>query len=121
MTIVVKAVTAGSITDSAVVATATADPNPDDDTASATVSVVPPQQPELFGGSVVNGVFYLAITNGTPVSSYIIQASTNLAIPNWVNIYTGAPPLLTPPFTLMFTNLGSSNYPARFYRALIGP
>jgi uncharacterized delta-60 repeat protein len=121
LTIVVQAVSAGALTNFAVATTATSDPNPDDDTAAVIVSVVPAQQPVLFGGSLVNGVFYLSVTNGTPVSSYIIQASTNLVSGNWVNIFTGTPPLLTSPFILNFTNQSSSNYPVRFYRALIGP
>jgi hypothetical protein len=63
-------------------------------------------------GSLVfsNGTFQLTISS--PALSTIIQASTNLASPNWVNVFTG-----TPPFT--YTD-SATNYPSRFYRA-VGP
>jgi uncharacterized repeat protein (TIGR01451 family) len=112
LTIVVQALSGGPITNSAVAITSTTDPNPDDNAASAIVSVVAPQPPVLSGGAVVNGVFLLSLT-GTPGADYIIQASTNLVTGPWLDIYTS-----TPPFT--FTNLDSSNYPARFFRAVLG-
>ena len=70
-------------------------------------------QPPQFGTiTTSNGTFQLTITS--PASSTIIQASTNLLSPNWLNIYTS-----TPPFT--FTDPNASNYPYRFYRAVLGP
>jgi hypothetical protein len=50
------------------------------------------------------------VTN-SPGQSVVIQASTNLI--SWIPIYTNIVP-----FT--FTNFDSTNYPARFYRA-VGP
>lgn len=117
LTIVVKTLSSGPITNSAVVTTTATDLNPDDDTASAIVNVAAPQPAMLSGGSIVNGAFQLTVT-GTPDVSYIVQASTNLAIPGWVNIYTSPPPFLSP---FIFTNLDSSNFPARFYRVISGP
>lgn len=111
------AVSPGAYTNDAKVYAVTSDPNPDDDGGTATLlvfSVTPP--PVLGGGSFAlgSGGFYLTVTNdnGTPT---IIQASTNLV--DWDNIYTSAPPYLSP-FT--FTNSDASNYPARFYRAVTG-
>ena len=43
----------------------------------------------------------------------MIQASSNLVSTNWVNVYTGHPPIN---FTEPETNSGS-----RFYRALLFP
>jgi hypothetical protein len=65
-----------------------------------------------FGSQLVetNGTFSLTIT--TASGSTVIQASTDLA--TWENVYTGLPP-----FT--FTDPQASNYPNRFYRAVLGP
>jgi sugar lactone lactonase YvrE len=59
-----------------------------------------------------NAVFQLNISMPSPYYSTIIQASTNLV--NWINIYTN-----TPPFT--FTDSMATNFPCRYYRALLGP
>jgi hypothetical protein len=68
--------------------------------------------PPQFGSLVFsNGTFQLTISS--PALSTIIQASTNLASPNWVNVFTG-----TPPFTYIDTQ--ATNYSDRFYRA-VGP
>ena len=68
--------------------------------------------PPQFGSFVnINGTFQLTVSN--PALSTVIQASTNLASPNWVNVFTG-----TPPFT--YTDSQATNYPSRFYRA-VGP
>jgi hypothetical protein len=68
--------------------------------------------PPQFGSFVsINGTFQLTISS--PALSTIIQASTNLASANWVNVFTG-----TPPFTYIDTQ--ATNYPDRFYRA-VGP
>ena len=72
-----------------------------------------PLPPQLTGFAAANGNFWLSVNNNTNVVT-VIQATTNLLSPNsWVNIYTG-----TSPFT---ANLGAlTNYPSRFYRAVIG-
>ena len=113
LNLVVKTLSTGTITNSATVTTATADPNPDDDTASAIVNIGTPVPAALSGGSVVNGVFQLTVT-GTPNVSYIIQGSTNLVTGPWV-------PLLTNPSPFIFMDIYSSNFPARYYRAVTGP
>jgi len=59
-----------------------------------------------------NGAIQLTVSMPSPYYSSIIQASTDLA--NWVNICTN-----TPPFT--FTDSMATNFPCRFYRALLGP
>jgi hypothetical protein len=119
LTIVVKTLSAGPITNSAVVTTTTTDLNPDDDTASVIVNVIATQPAVLSGGSIVNGAFQLTVTGTTPGVSYIVQATTNLAnSASWANIYTTPPPFTT---SFIFTNLDSSNFPARFYRVISGP
>lgn len=111
LTLTLQANSAGSIDNSATATADTSDPNPDDNSATATINAVNVTQPQ-FGSNFTstNGTFSLTIT-GASVST-ILQASTNLV--NWINVYTG-----TPPFT--FTDPGASNYPDRFYRALLGP
>jgi hypothetical protein len=53
----------------------------------------------------------MIISNPTnPSAPTIVQMSTNLF--NWANVFTG-----TPPFT--YTDLGSTNFPRRFYRAVV--
>jgi hypothetical protein len=59
---------------------------------------------------ITNGTLTLMIS-GASVST-ILQASTNLV--NWANVCTGTPPCI-------FTDPQASNYPTRFYRALLGP
>ena len=65
-------------------------------------------------------MFRLTISdpNSPPASNIIVQASTNLVSPIiWLNIHTGVPPFT--PFT--FIDPDSSNYPYRFYRAVLWP
>jgi uncharacterized repeat protein (TIGR01451 family) len=109
--------TAGSLINLASASTTTPDLNPDDDNVTATITSSTPAAAVLSAGSMANGIFRLQVT-GTPGVSYIVQATTNLASGNWLNIYTSAPPYNSP---FIFTNLDSTNFPARFYRALIGP
>jgi uncharacterized repeat protein (TIGR01451 family) len=112
LTITVKSAVFGMINNSAHVTSTSADPNPDDDTASVAVDVSLLSAPVLSGSlSETNGVFQFTLT-GTPDGSYIIQASTNLV--NWIPIYTNISPFI-------FTDPYASNYPSRFYRALVGP
>ena len=75
------------------------------------MAVVPPGTPELQAFET-NGVFQLNVSMLSPYQPTVIQASTDLL--NWVNIYTN-----TPPFT--FTDSTATNYPCRYYRALLGP
>ena len=68
--------------------------------------------PQLTAYTTANGHFVLTITNDANLTT-VIQATTNLLSPTWVNIYTG-----TPPFTTNIDVL--TNYPSRFFRAVIG-
>lgn len=107
----------GAIPNTAIVSADTPDPDSDDSFATATINVVSPSLQISGDFRAANGGFALTISNNT-ATSVIIQASTNLLSADWVNIYTSAPPF-TSPFT--FTNLDSTNYRERFYRAVLGP
>lgn len=100
----------GTYQNSAQVTADTPDPNPDDANPNLTFIVGNPVPLGITGKFVnLNGAFQLNVS-GTG-SSAIVQASTNLI--SWVNVYTGAPPFV-------FTNFDTTNYPMRFYRALLG-
>lgn len=116
MTLQFAAISSGSYLNSPTVGASagTPDPNPDDNTAATTILVGVPTPPTLTG-SVSSGSgnhFQFNVDDSFGPTSVIIQGSTNLM--TWVNIYTN-----TTPFT--FTDLNATNYPARFYRAIIGP
>lgn len=116
MTLNFAANTVGSYVNTPVVGASpsTPDPNPDENTAATVITVGVPTPPTLTG-SVSSGSgnhFTFNVDDSFGPTSVIIQGSTNLL--NWVNIYTN-----TTPFT--FTDLNATNYPARFYRAIIGP
>jgi uncharacterized repeat protein (TIGR01451 family) len=103
--------TNGSYLNNAQFTADTLDPNPDDGSPSLTF-VVGTTSPPTVSASYIksNGAFLLSVNGSVP--SLIVQASTNLT--SWTDIYTSAPPFV-------FTNYDSTNYPARFYRALVGP
>ena len=83
---------------------------------SVIVNVGVPQPPQFGSISSANGTFQLTVTNPTnPPASIIIQASTNLAV------QLGSRLTPTPLRRSYFTNSDSTNYPLRFYRALLGP
>jgi hypothetical protein len=63
---------------------------------------------------MTNGQFYFQI-NGDFGPDYSIQASTNLM--NWATIFTTNSPAL--PFNWIDTQSGQ--WPAQFYRVLLGP
>jgi len=69
------------------------------------------QAPQLVSPFVATNRSISILITGASVSS-ILQASTNFA--NWANVCTGTPPCL-------FIDPQASNYPTRFYRALLGP
>ena len=115
LTLLLQPTFAGSFYNYASVGAATADPNPDDNTASTTVTVGTITPPQLSGSSsLAGGTFQFTVSNGQAGSQYIVQASTNLV--NWVNVYTN--PSYTVPFSFMDTNVGS--YGSRFYRVVTG-
>jgi hypothetical protein len=90
----------------------TPDPNPDENAATATVNIA--QLSATLTSSVSNGVFHISIPGPTnPPLTVVIQANNNLVSTNWVNIYTGQPPInFTDPTT---------NSARRFYRGLLFP
>lgn len=100
----------GSYVNSAQVSASTPDPNPEDDTAYASVAVGVFTQLQIGDGVVIgDGQFRLTVTG--PLLPTVIEASTNLLA--WVPVYTN-----TPPFT--FTNIVGSPFPHLFYRAVQG-
>lgn len=114
LTLVLRSLASGTFINTATVSSITTDPNPDDDTAVSTITVTaPPAPPVLASFSFPGGTngFRLSVT-GDPAYPTTVQASTNLV--NWIDLFTGAPPF-------SYTNFGTTNYPARFYRAVVGP
>jgi M6 family metalloprotease-like protein/uncharacterized repeat protein (TIGR01451 family) len=113
LTLVLHSIASGSFTNIATVSSFTSDPNPDDDTVISAITVTAPPVPPVISSPVLVGPnsFRFTVT-GDPGYATIVQASTNLI--NWVGLYTN-----TPAFT--FTNLITTNYPMRFYRAVVGP
>lgn len=104
--------TVGVYTNGASVSATTSDPNPDNNAVGYSASVVVASAPVIVPQLTAGGRhgFQLSITNDSG-SSVVIQASTNLI--TWLPVFTNVAP-----FT--FTNLDSTNYPQRFYRAVIG-
>ncbi len=105
----------GSLVNSAVPQPSTPDPNPDDDLASITVNVTPLTATMIPTFNKGSGTFQINVPSPTsPPVTVIIQANTNLAGTNWVNVYTN-----TPPFTFSDPTAGSQA--RRFYRAILLP
>ena len=105
----------GSVQNSANCSAGTPDPNPDDDFASATVNVAPLSATLTPSFVHSNGAFQITIPALTNSSlTVVIQANSNLVSTNWVNVYTGTPPI-------NFIDPAGSNYVNRFYRALLLP
>ena len=106
------ATSVGSYTNIATVSADTSDTNSDDDVSVATLAVVAPVPPALMPTVLPNGAgFQLSVTGNDGLNT-TVQASTNLV--NWVNLFTGVSPFV-------FTDTSASNYPSRFYRAIVGP
>jgi len=102
----------GNYTNGATVGAVTTDPNSDNNSVGFSAVVVNSTPPVIVPGLGfgAHGGFQLSITNDSG-SSVVIQASTNLT--TWLPVFTNVAP-----FT--FTNLDSTNYPQRFYRAIVG-
>ncbi len=99
----------GSYSNAVFVTSATPDPNPDDDVAVASVTVINATPPVISGPLLGTGGKFIFSVSGSGGPT-VIQASTNLV--NWANVYTN-----TPPFT--YTN-DITSFPYRFYRAVTG-
>jgi len=101
----------GAYTNTAVVSSASTDPNPDDNSIVVSASSAPIVAPVLVPSFLLSAHgFQLSVTNNAG-SSVVIQASTNLV--TWLPVTTNVAP-----FT--FTNFDSTNFQQRFYRAVIG-
>jgi hypothetical protein len=83
-------------------------------TQSFVVTVTSPVRPTVGGVLFTNGGFQFGVS-GDFGPDYIVQASTNLTA--WATIFTTNSPVL--PFE--WTDSVATNYPARFYRVLLGP
>ena len=79
--------------------------------ANSGVTPVPPQLTMGQGG----GELFPFQVNGVAGFTYVVQASTNLAI--WTDLFTTNP--LTMPFE--WQDFGAANYPRRFYRVRLVP
>lgn len=103
---------AGVYTNGAIVTASTVDPNPDDDSVGTLITIgnaaAPTLSPRFLGAAGGHG-FALSVTNSAG-ATVVIQASTNLV--NWVPVMTNVAPFA-------FTNFDNTNFPSRFYRALI--
>jgi uncharacterized repeat protein (TIGR01451 family) len=101
-----QANSAGYFNNVAIVSATTPDPNPDDDSVSAniTVGVVTPPQ---ISGPTNNSTFFQFNVTSLPGQTNVVYASTNLV--NWVPIRTNVG-------SFTFTDLITQPYPVRFYR-----
>ena len=73
----------------------------------------PPPHPLLTRQTwLTNGQFQFRLI-GTSGENYIIQAKTNSGV--WTNLLTNSATLYD------FTDTSASKFPARFYRAVLGP
>jgi uncharacterized repeat protein (TIGR01451 family) len=116
MNVTFGATAIGFYTNTASVSSSTLDPNPDDDNtlAIANVSVFTP--PGIAGVTFAGGRPTIAVTNASGATTMIVQATTNLVAPIiWQSLYT------TNAAAFTFTDFGATNYPYRFYRAILGP
>ena len=83
----------GAILTSATANAGTPDPNPDEDTASASVSIAQLSTsltPYMSNRRVPH---FDSGTGPTPSLTVVVQANSNLVSTNWVNVYTGTPPI----------------------------
>jgi hypothetical protein len=83
-------------------------------TQSFFVTVRPLAAPSLSGAAISNGQFVVRIS-GDFGPDYVIESSTNLL--DWSTIFTTNSPVL--PFD--WTDSGSSQWPANFYRVRLQP
>jgi uncharacterized repeat protein (TIGR01451 family) len=114
MTVTVRAHSVGALASSASVDAGTPDPNPDDDFVTTSVNVVP--LAATLTPIFTNGAFHISIPGPTnPSLTVIIQANSNLASTNWVNVYTGTPPID------FVDPAPSGSSVQRFYRAILLP
>lgn len=104
-----QATVQGQAINSASTTSATPDLNPADGSAQVSLNVLQSSPPAISGATGSGGKFKLSVSS--PPFPIIVQASTNLV--SWVNISTNTPPFI-------YTDT-VSQYPCRFYRAVIAP
>ena len=83
--------------------------------ATFNLTVIAPATPPTLGAFSINGSQFQMTVSGDAGANYFIQASTNLV--DWQTVFTNLN--ATPPFP--WTDTQTTNFPSRFYRALIGP
>jgi hypothetical protein len=66
--------------------------------------------PTFSSTAITNNQFRFTINDWTG-TNYVVQATTNLAAPNWIPLMTNAAPFV-------FTQSNASSFGQRFYRAL---
>lgn len=71
----------------------------------------PPPAPAVLSTPLVQPGQFQFLLTGSTGSNYIVQATTNVAVSNWLSLQTN-----TAPFT--FTDTNAPGFPQRFYRAL---
>lgn len=114
LTLTFNGVSSGISTNLPTESASTYDPNPDDKAATTLVSVGTPPPPVLTAQVVPSSSktsFYFTVSNSAGYTT-IIQATTNLLSPNWVNVFTDTAPYMTNVDVI-------TNFPARFYRAVL--
>ena len=106
----------GIYTNDVTVSSTTADPNPDDNESFAIANVAVFSPPGFGGITFAGGRPTLTVTNAGGAVNTTIQTTTNLVAPIvWQSLYT------TNAAAFSFTDVNATNYPVRFYRAIIGP
>jgi uncharacterized repeat protein (TIGR01451 family) len=105
---------AGSFTSTAFVSANTPDPNPDDNSASATITAGVTAPPQLSGTATAAGGKFLFSIISAAGQTNIIETTTNLAAGPWVPIFTNIGPFI-------FTNSIIPGHPDVFFRDRIGP
>jgi hypothetical protein len=69
--------------------------------------------PSFASMKFINNQFSFTLT-GTAGSNYVVQATTNLALPNWIPLLTNAAPF-------SFVDSNAALFGLRFYRAVVVP
>ena len=72
---------------------------------------VPAIAPTFSLVTITNNQFRFTVT-GTAGSNYVVQATTNLAVPSWISIITNPAPFI-------FTQSNAIFYMQRFYRGMV--
>lgn len=74
----------------------------------------PPAAPPVFAAPKFMGNQFQFTVTGTAGSNYVVQATINLAAPDWISLTTNAAPFL-------FIETNSASFDQRFYRSMIAP